>query len=111
MMNLAPLIDFLLLVALLAFPIALLVWFVRGSDSPAGGLFGMRSDASSPPVPEEVDPPRWRIELIGQGTVTSDRSTEARVERPAFSGKSADRAAIVRACPRRITQPTFTGSG
>jgi hypothetical protein len=87
MMNdLASLIDFLLTAGLVAIAITLLLWLARGSASPAGSPFGMRYDASSPPVPEEVDPPRWRIELIGEGTVTSDRSTQVRVERPAFSG-------------------------
>jgi hypothetical protein len=87
MMNdLAYLINFLLTAGLLFMPIALLLWLARGSDSPAGSPFGMRFDASSPPVPEEVDPPRWRSELIGEGTVTSGPSTLARVERPAFSG-------------------------
>jgi hypothetical protein len=83
MMNdLASLIDFLLTAGLVAIPIALLVWFARGSDLPAGSPFGMRFDAFSPPVPEEVNPPRWKIEPIGEGTATSGRSTQARVERP-----------------------------
>lgn len=86
MNDLASLIDFLPAAGLLAIPIALLLWFAHGSDSPAGGPFGMGFDASSPPIPEEVDPPRWRIELIGEGTVTSGGSTQVRVERPAFSG-------------------------
>jgi hypothetical protein len=87
MMNdLASLIGFLQTAGLLAIPIALLLWLAHGSDSPAGSSFGMRFDASSPPIPEEVDPPRWRIELIGGGRVTSGRSTQVPVERPAFSG-------------------------
>ena len=86
MNDLAPLIEFLVTAGLPAIPIALLLWLARGSDSPAGSPYGMRFDASSPPVPEEVDPPRWRIELIGERTVTSGRSTQVRVERPAFSG-------------------------
>jgi len=82
MMNdLASLIDFLLTAGLLIIPVALLLWFARGSDSPSGSPFGMRFDASSPPVPEEADPLRWRIELIGQGWATSGRSTQAGVER------------------------------
>jgi hypothetical protein len=87
MMNdLASLIDFLLTAGLLAIAIGLLLWLARGSDSPAGGLFGLRPDAYSPPVAEEIDPPRWRIELLGEGSVTSGRTRRARVERPAFSG-------------------------
>ena len=82
MSFLPPLIDLLLAAGLPAVPIALLVWLARGSDSPAGGPFGMLLDATSPPVPEEVDPPRWRIELIGEGTVASGPSTQARIEQP-----------------------------
>jgi hypothetical protein len=86
MMNdLASLIDLLLRAGLLAIPMTLLLWLARGSDSPAGSPYGMRFDASSPPVPEEVDPPRWRIELIGERGVPSGRSTQVR-ERPALSG-------------------------
>ena len=86
MNDLASVIDFLLTAGLLAIPITLLLWLARGSDSPAGSPYGMRFDASSPPVPEEVDPPRWRIQLAGERTVTERRSTQVRVERPAFSG-------------------------
>jgi hypothetical protein len=87
MMNdLASLTDSLMMAGLPVIPIALILWLARGSESPAGSPYGMRFDASSPPVPEEVDPPRWRIELIGEGTVRSGRSTRARLERPAFSG-------------------------
>lgn len=84
--DLRSMIDFLLLAGLLAIAVALLLWLMHGSDAPAGGLFGIRFDAWSPIVPEEVDPLPWRIELIGEGTVTSGRSTQVRVERPAFSG-------------------------
>jgi len=83
MMNdLASLIEFLLTAGFLVLPVALLLWFARGSDSPSGSPFGMRFDASSPSVPEEVHPPRWRIELIGQGRTTWGRSTQAGIERP-----------------------------
>jgi hypothetical protein len=110
MMNdLTSLIDFLLTTGLLAIPIALLLWLARGSDSPSGSPFGMRFDASPPPVPEEVDPPRWRIELIGQGKVTSGRSTQVRVEN-CIQRQSADGTAIVRECPRRLKHPTLPGS-
>jgi hypothetical protein len=87
MMNdLASLIDFLPTSGLLAIAIGFLMWLARGSDSLAGGLFGLRSDAYSPPVPEEIDPPRWRIELLSEASVTSGRTHRARVERPAFRG-------------------------
>jgi hypothetical protein len=77
MYDLGSLIDFLLLAGLLAIAVTLVLWVVRGSDAPAGGLFGMRFDTWSPIVPEEVDPLPWKIELVGEGTVTSGRSTEA----------------------------------
>jgi hypothetical protein len=38
----------------------------------------MRFDASYPTVPEEIDPPRWRVELIGRRTSTSEASELAR---------------------------------
>jgi hypothetical protein len=86
MYDLGSMIDFLLLAGLLAIAVELLLWLRHGSDVPAWGLFGMRFDAWSPVVPEEVDPLPWRIELVGEGTMTSRRPTQVRVERPAFSG-------------------------
>ena len=86
MNDLASLIGFLQTSGLLAIPIVLLLWLAHGSDSPAGSPFGMRFDASSPPIPDEVDPPRWRIELLGRGTEPLGRSSQVGVERPAFSG-------------------------
>ena len=77
MNDLASLIEFLVTAGLPAIPIALVLWLARGSESPAGGPFGMCFDASLPAVPEEVDPPRWRVELIGERKVTSDPSTQA----------------------------------
>jgi hypothetical protein len=89
MMNdLASLIEFLATAGLPAIPIALVLWLARGSESPAGGPFGMCFDASSPAVPEEVDPRRWRVELIGERKVTSDPSTQAPAERPLPSAAS-----------------------
>jgi hypothetical protein len=81
-------IDFLLLAGLLAIAVALVLWLVHGSDAPAGGLFGMRFDAWSPVVPEEVDPLPWRIERIGEGTVTSGRPTRVRGSRATYVGGS-----------------------
>jgi hypothetical protein len=80
MYDFGSMIDFVLLAGLLAITVTLLLWLVHGSDAPAGGLFGMRFDAWSPVVPEEVDPLPWKIELIGLGTVTSGRSSEVASE-------------------------------
>lgn len=88
MNDLASLIEFLLTAGLLASPIALLMWLARDSDSLAGGPFGMRFDGASPPVREEVDPPRWRVELIGEGTA---RRPGALSPRPRPQRRSAER--------------------
>jgi hypothetical protein len=81
-------IDFLLLAGLFAIAVALVLWLVHGSDAPAGGLFGMRFDAWSPVVPEEVEPLPWRIERIGEGTVTSGQPARVRGSRATYVGGS-----------------------
>jgi hypothetical protein len=82
MTDLAPLTDLLLTAGLLAISIVPLVWLSHGSETPVGSPFGIRFDASSPPVPEEVDPPRWRIEPIGERTQAPGQSDPSPVVQP-----------------------------
>lgn len=88
MNDLASLVGLLLTVGTLTIPIAVVLWLVRGPDSTAGAAFELRFDDVSRPVPEEVDPPRWRIERIGQSTRPSGHTTAAGDERAAFISNS-----------------------
>jgi hypothetical protein len=78
MHTLSFLFDVALTFAAFTVPIALIVrWLNRGSDSVLGDAFDASASTLWPVVPEESDPPRWQLDLLGQRSPVEDDARSA----------------------------------
>ena len=75
MNTLSLIFDVALTLAAFSVPIVLVVlWLDRGTDSVLGDALDASAATLWPVVPEEDDPPRWHVELIGEAPKATSRA-------------------------------------